>query len=517
MADYGVLDSGQDDDEESAADELANALAARRQRLATVQAMAQANPNGSLGAILSNIGVGLGATVAGRDAGSAVRDNMNSISASSKNSAKLTALDDNSDMKGLLALAKLRQAELAPIKDPVGVQTLKNTGALDLQKLKNQGAVDTTGAKGKSALDVQGLKNSGAMDVEDSRAETKQQMNDIMDKLGELKDATTKRGQDLGDQHFAAGLEYKYNALRQRLDELDRNNVAKSAIADAGNASRESIASAGNASKETIASQGNQTKQSIADSGNDTRQGIAEGNNQTSKDVAGINAGAKTKVADINAASKGAANADGSGRNGPVARDRLQLQANQKYESTMHNTESQLYAANRVNTLISGIRAGDLVGTSQLKSDLSGALASMLNNGKSATVYGMSHQDFNSAYGDVEKAYGYLSGSTPGTITDDQLSQLGKDVAALKKEYMLQHQVQYNSFSKGLPDSVVPKLNDRFNYFRNSIVDQQPQPRAQSSQNTVIPYAPGQGPSSSAPLDVSKLTREQKLKILRGQ
>lgn len=145
---------------------------------------------------------------------------------------------------------------------------------------------------------------------------------------------------------------------------------------------------------------------------------------------------------------------------------RNQMSGNQQYSKEMGNTENTLMSANRVNTLIQGIKAKDLQSTPQLKSDLSAALAQMLNGGKPATVYGMSHQDFDSAYGRAQRATQFLTGTTGDSMTDAQLNQLQKDIAALSGEYQKQHETKFKSFEAGLPEQVRPGLEDRYNKFR---------------------------------------------------
>lgn len=160
---------------------------------------------------------------------------------------------------------------------------------------------------------------------------------------------------------------------------------------------------------------------------------------------------------------------------------RIQMSANNQYSQQMKNSENQLLSANRVNSLIQGIHAGNLQSTPQLKSDLSAALAQMLNAGKPATVYGMSHQEFDSAYGRAQKMYQFLSGTTGDSMTEPQLQQLQKDVLALEHEYQKQREVQYNSFKQGMPGQVVQGLDNRYQTFTQGATPSAPTPQQNNS------------------------------------
>jgi hypothetical protein len=173
---------------------------------------------------------------------------------------------------------------------------------------------------------------------------------------------------------------------------------------------------------------------------------------------------------------------------------RNQMSANQQYSKEMGPTENQLLSANRVNALVSGINAGQLQSTPQLKSDLSAALAQMLNAGKPATVYGMSHQEFDSVYGRAQRAYQFLSGSTGNSMTDAQLQQLQKDVGALADEYQKQREVKYNSFKQGLPSEVTPGLDQRYQSFTQGVASPQ-------SQKGLIGTTPTKAPKAGQIID----------------
>lgn len=148
---------------------------------------------------------------------------------------------------------------------------------------------------------------------------------------------------------------------------------------------------------------------------------------------------------------------------------RNQMSANTQYSKEMGGTEAQLLSANRVNALIQGIDAGKLQSTPQLKSDLSAALAQMLNAGKPATVYGMSNQEFDSAYGRAQRGMQFLTGTTGNSMTQPQLDQLKKDVNALAGEYQKQREVKYNAFKQGLPSQVTGGLDQRYQTFTGGV------------------------------------------------
>lgn len=147
-------------------------------------------------------------------------------------------------------------------------------------------------------------------------------------------------------------------------------------------------------------------------------------------------------------------------------KERNELATNSKYGQEMGLYEKTVMGANRALTIIDKIGSGDLKGTKQLKSDLAASLASMMNGGRPATVYGMSHQDFDSSYGAVQSLKDKLIGTTSDTITAPQLNQLKKDVEALRNEYLNNHEVAYQSFREGIPDRLREKVDKRFAEFR---------------------------------------------------
>lgn len=172
---------------------------------------------------------------------------------------------------------------------------------------------------------------------------------------------------------------------------------------------------------------------------------------------------------------------------------RLGMSANQNYSKEMHGVEDQLLAANKALSLVHGIQAKDLVGTSQLKADLSSALASMIAN-KPATVYGMQHQEFDSLWGRAQKALGFLTGETNETITEPQLQQLKKDVVALQKEYGQQREIRWNAYKEGVPQGLVPQLQNRYEKFGQGVsqpapVAAQPQMQAHPQDSQAVQWA----------------------------
>lgn len=145
---------------------------------------------------------------------------------------------------------------------------------------------------------------------------------------------------------------------------------------------------------------------------------------------------------------------------------RNELAANKQYSQEMGPIEKQLLGSNKIMSLVNKISAKDLQSTPQLRSDLSAGLGSLINQGQPATVYSMSHQDFDSAYGRMKGALQFLTAGTGDSMSDQQLNQLKKDVQAIQNEFSTQHQTKFDSFKEGMPDQFVPKLDKRFNSFR---------------------------------------------------
>lgn len=146
--------------------------------------------------------------------------------------------------------------------------------------------------------------------------------------------------------------------------------------------------------------------------------------------------------------------------------ERTQMAGNQQYNQVMKPTEDALLSANKAGSLVTGISNGTLKSTKQLSSDLSANLASLISGGRPATVFGMSHQDFDSAYKRVQNAYAMFSGETPNTMTQPQLKQVALDIKALQNEYGKQHEAKFNSFSSNMPSQLQDGLQKRFHTFR---------------------------------------------------
>lgn len=166
-----------------------------------------------------------------------------------------------------------------------------------------------------------------------------------------------------------------------------------------------------------------------------------------------------------------------------------EMQANKQYSAEMGGTEKQLLNANKVLRLVDDIESGKLQSTPQLRSDLSAGLGSLINQGQPATVFSMSHQDFDSAYGRLQKVFQFASGTTGNSMTKAQLHQLKLDVTALQNEFALQHQAKWEALREGLPSQFSEKLNNRFEKFRKGshVQDNDNQEGAQG----LVPKPPG--------------------------
>lgn len=141
---------------------------------------------------------------------------------------------------------------------------------------------------------------------------------------------------------------------------------------------------------------------------------------------------------------------------------------NQAYSKELSPYENTIMSANRAQEIISKIKSGELKSTPTLRNDLNAALGSMFNNGKGATVYGMSHSDQSSLEGRINAGLGYVTGTAQDTIPESMLDQLDKDVSSLKGAFLEGHRQKYESFREGLSPDAVEKLNNRFNKFRET-------------------------------------------------
>jgi hypothetical protein len=148
-----------------------------------------------------------------------------------------------------------------------------------------------------------------------------------------------------------------------------------------------------------------------------------------------------------------------------LSKGNQQMAAGKQYSHEMGDSENQLLAANKATSILDKISSKDLQSTPQLRSDLAAALSSMMAGGKPATVYGMSHQDFDSLYGRAQKNYQFLTGDTGDSMTDAQLTQLKKDVHALQGEYQQQRKIRYDSMKQSIPENVRPSLDKRYETF----------------------------------------------------
>lgn len=255
------------------------------------------------------------------------------------------------------------------------------------------------------------------------------------------------------------------NTVRPGADTSFINGVSGRTLQDVG---KDIPALMGGMVKQDVSSQGNELKQKLAEmgieqkqrdlelkkylgeKGIDSREDIANKRLEEMKDMFGKRMDMQNQRLEL-------------------MNQRLQMAGNDKYSKEMHGPEDQLLAASKVMSLGKGIKAKDLVGTSQLKSDISAALAQMIAN-KPATVFGMQHQEFDSLWGRTQKILGFLSGETTGTITDAQLTQLMKDVQNLQKEYNLQREIKFNAFKANMPQGLVPGLEKRYETFGQGIM-----------------------------------------------
>lgn len=148
---------------------------------------------------------------------------------------------------------------------------------------------------------------------------------------------------------------------------------------------------------------------------------------------------------------------------------RNQLQANRQYAQELGPLENGLQQANKAEQLVREIQQGGLQGNKSLRSDLSATLASLVNQGRAATVFGQHSTEFNSLYASAKDAMNYLQGTASNTIPPAQLEQLMKDVSAMKDIYAQQHAIKFNSFLQGVPTQFQAPLQNRFDSFSQAI------------------------------------------------
>lgn len=187
---------------------------------------------------------------------------------------------------------------------------------------------------------------------------------------------------------------------------------------------------------------------------------------------------------------------------------KTEMQANKQYAGEMGKMETQLLGSKKALSLVEKIKSGNLKSTSQLRSDLSAALGSLVNQGQPATVFSMSHQDFDSAWGRMQQAKQFLTGNTVDSMTKPQLQQLELDIKAISNELSEQHQTKYESFKEGLPDQFKPKLDNRFNKFRQGVG---------LMPTGIVPTGlVGAQSGGPPPTDPSKMNKEQLKEYLRS-
>lgn len=131
------------------------------------------------------------------------------------------------------------------------------------------------------------------------------------------------------------------------------------------------------------------------------------------------------------------------------------------YDQKQKPIENQLDSADRVLSILDQIKQGKLQGNKAISADISNTLAAMFGGGR-PTVYGASHQEFDSAYGKMENWLNYLKGTANTVIPPEQLEQLGKDLMAMRNEYAIQHQKIHQGFFRSTPDMFKPAIKERY-------------------------------------------------------
>ncbi len=169
------------------------------------------------------------------------------------------------------------------------------------------------------------------------------------------------------------------------------------------------------------------------------------------------------------------------------------FKAASQYGNEMGDTENQLLQGQKALGIINTLKTQNpndpnaIKSSKQLSGDLSASLASMLNQGKPATVFGMQQQEFDSAWGRIQHALQFTSGNTRNSITPDMLNQLGIDINAVKGEIGKQHQIKYDSLKSSLPPQYTGGIDQRFHTFRQGIgLEAPPQQQAPAGAATGI-------------------------------
>lgn len=180
-------------------------------------------------------------------------------------------------------------------------------------------------------------------------------------------------------------------------------------------------------------------------------ENIAKAKAATAVDVANINAKGRVDAAQARIAATNV---------------KTGLQAGNQYYKNMNSTESGLATATKADKIITDIDEGTLQSNKTIRADLTGALATLVNNGRPSTVYGQSHQEFDSAYTRAQDALNFLKGKANSTMPEDQFTQLKADIHALQGMYGEQHENIYQGFRAGLDPSLQPLMDARFNAVR---------------------------------------------------
>lgn len=244
---------------------------------------------------------------------------------------------------------------------------------------------------------------------------------------------------------FAATLDDEQSALavRQGLSKVTKGEIPPESFLS-------TIASAG-----PLFDQVNELAHSNAQTQNKYQQAVevAKARNEGMQQAAETRAAATVKAAELR---------------GATSNDRIQGQASSRYTQNLKTAEQGLIAAHRALDIVDKVDSGELQANKALRADLTGTLASLVGGGKPSTVYGQQHQEFDSAYQNVKDKLNYLQGDAKNTLPPAQLKQLRLDVKALQDLYGEQHRITYEGFRASEPDSVQPKLDQRYNTIREN-------------------------------------------------
>lgn len=211
--------------------------------------------------------------------------------------------------------------------------------------------------------------------------------------------------------------------------------------------------------------------------------------NQNKISIAKEQAKGKVVVAGIGAQGR----VDAAGITGGVRSEGNELRANQQYSTNIGKFENTISSSDRALDIINKLKTGEggLKSTPQLRADLSAAMASMFAGGKPPTVYGMSHQDVDTAFTKLQNYNTFITGNPTNTIPSKMLDQMDKDISALKGEYTKNHENMYTSFREGLSPHLQTKLDKRYNKYRSNIGASQMGDGAAQPQASSTPQAQG--------------------------